>query len=148
LTEKNNNFVCIIAGYAENLEKDFFSVNPGLKRRFPFSYTIDKYTSHELVDIYTLMMKKNEWKYESNNVIDKFKKFVEKNYEKFPHFGGDMETLLFNTKIAHSLRVAGKHPLKRKKIIFEDIQSGFKLYELSKNKQTKDIPEHLASIYI
>ena len=49
LSENKGKFVCIIAGYKENLEHDFFSVNPGLQRRFPFRYSIEKYTSKELI---------------------------------------------------------------------------------------------------
>jgi hypothetical protein len=150
LTEKKKNFVCIIAGYPENLERDFFSVNPGLKRRFPFTYSIQKYTADELGDIFTYLLSgTNNWVYETDQVIIKLKKFLQTNYEKFPNFGGDMETLLFNVKIAHGLRVIGKHPLKRKKISFEDIENGFKFYELAKTKkETQKIPEHLQGLYV
>jgi len=148
LTEKKKNFVCIIAGYPDSLDRDFFSVNPGLKRRFPFTYSIDKYTASELADIFTLMMSDCSWSYESNDVLSSLKKFLDKSYEKFPHFGGDMETLLFNVKIAHALRVVGKHPLKRKKITFQDIENGYKFYELNKTKKTKEIPLYLQGMYV
>ena len=35
LSEHKNDFCCIVAGYEEEIKKCFFSVNPGLKRRFP-----------------------------------------------------------------------------------------------------------------
>lgn len=148
LTEKKKNFVCIIAGYPESLDRDFFSVNPGLKRRFPFTYSIDKYSASELADIFTLMTGDCGWEYETPDVIGSLKKFLEKSYAKFPHFGGDMETLLFNVKIAHALRVVGKHPLKRKKITFQDIENGFKFYELNKTKKTVEIPAYLQGMYV
>jgi len=148
LTEKKKNFVCIIAGYPDSLDRDFFSVNPGLKRRFPFTYSIDKYTASELGDIFSLMISDCSWSYETPDVINNLKKFLEKSYEKFPHFGGDMETLLFNVKIAHALRVVGKHPLKRKKITFQDIENGFKFYDLNKTKKTKEIPVYLQGMYV
>jgi SpoVK/Ycf46/Vps4 family AAA+-type ATPase len=148
LTEKKKNFVCVIAGYPENLERDFFSVNPGLKRRFPFTYTIEKYSADELGDIFTIMMIDSTWTYESEEVLPKFKNFLETHYDKFPNFGGDMESLLFNVKIAHGLRVVGKHPLKRKKLTFVDIKNGFKLYEVSKKpKETSSLPKHLWGVY-
>ncbi len=148
LTEKKKNFVCIIAGYPESLDRDFFSVNPGLKRRFPFTYSIDKYSASELADIFTLMMGEGSWSYETPDVLTNLKKFLEKSYDKFPHFGGDMETLLFNVKIAHALRVVGKHPLKRKKLTFQDIENGYKFYELNKTKKTKEIPTYLQGMYV
>jgi SpoVK/Ycf46/Vps4 family AAA+-type ATPase len=148
LTEKKKNFVCVIAGYPENLDRDFFSVNPGLKRRFPFTYNIEKYSADELGEIFTIMMEDGTWTYESDNVLPKFKKFLENSYDKFPNFGGDMETLLFNVKIAHGLRVVGKHPLKRKKLSFDDIENGFKLYELAKKpKEKSTLPKHLWGLY-
>ena len=92
------------------------------------------------------MLKENTWEYENPTVLNKFKKFIESNYDKFPNFGGDMETLLFNVKIAHGLRVVGKHPLKRKKITIDDIENGFKTYELAKKKK-ENVYEHLALLY-
>jgi SpoVK/Ycf46/Vps4 family AAA+-type ATPase len=147
LTEKKKNFVCIIAGYSECLEKDFFSVNPGLKRRFPFTYSIEKYNANELGEIFNLMMTENKWTFEKDIVFNNFKNFLSKNYESFPNFGGDMETLFFNIKIAHALRVVGKKPCFRKKITNDDIESGFKIYKLSKVKKQNIIPDYLQGLY-
>ena len=47
-----------------------------------------------------------------------------------------METLLFNSKIAHSKRIFGKNPELRKKMNITDIKLG---YELFKNNKKKDI---------
>ena len=148
LTEKKKNFVCIIAGYLDSLEKDFFSVNPGLKRRFPFTYSIEKYTADELGDIFQLMMNENSWIFENEIVNKNFKSFLLKNYDSFPNFGGDMETLFFNIKIAHALRIAGKHPIIRKKVTMQDVENGFKFYKLAKVKKEHVIPEYLQGLYV
>lgn len=147
LTEKKKNFVCIIAGYPESLDKDFFSVNPGLKRRFPFTYNIDKYTADELANIFQCQMSLNTWSFESDTVLKNLKTFLTKNYDSFPNFGGDMETLFFNVKIAHALRVVCKHPSNRKKITIDDIDSGFKFYKLAKVKKDTNLSQHLYGIY-
>ena len=147
LTEKKKNFVCIIAGYPESLDKDFFSVNPGLKRRFPFTYNIEKYTADELANIFQSQMSLNTWSFESDAVLKNLKTFLTKNYESFPNFGGDMETLFFNVKIAHALRVVCKHPSNRKKITIDDIESGFKFYKLAKVKKDTNLSQHLYGIY-
>jgi hypothetical protein len=147
LTEKKKNFVCIIAGYPESLDKDFFSVNPGLKRRFPFTYNIDKYTADELANIFQCQMSLNTWSFESDAVLKNLKTFLTKNYDSFPNFGGDMETLFFNVKIAHALRVVCKHPSNRKKITIDDIESGFKFYKLAKVKKDTNLSQHLYGIY-
>ena len=147
LTEKKKNFVCIIAGYPECLDKDFFSVNPGLKRRFPFTYNIEKYTADELANIFQCQMSLNTWSFESEAVLKNLKTFLTKNYDSFPNFGGDMETLFFNVKIAHALRVVCKHPSNRKKITIDDIESGFKFYKLAKVKKDTNLSQHLYGIY-
>ena len=48
-------------------------------------------------------------------------KFFERHYKDFTSFGGDMEILLFSTKIAHSLRIFGKSPKLRKLLNLEDL---------------------------
>ena len=40
LSEKKNEFMMIVAGYDDELDKCFFSYNPGLKRRFSSYYKI------------------------------------------------------------------------------------------------------------
>jgi SpoVK/Ycf46/Vps4 family AAA+-type ATPase len=55
LTEKANEFICIIIGYKDQLKRDFFSVNPGLERRFAWWYEIEKYDAKELMKIFHLM---------------------------------------------------------------------------------------------
>ena len=67
LTENKGNFLCIIAGYKESLEKCFFNYNDGLKRRFPFVYTVNKYTPTELYNIFERMVDKINWKLDNIN---------------------------------------------------------------------------------
>jgi hypothetical protein len=145
LTENKNKFICIIAGYPEQLEKTFFSMNPGLKRRFPFKYTIAKYNAIELGEIFYKMMKKNEWSFIENFNIDEFKNFLELNYKEFSNFGGDMETLFFNIKIAHAKRVACKHLHIRKKINLQDILQGFEMFKESRQSEKNN---NILSMYI
>jgi stage V sporulation protein K len=62
LSDNKNKFICIIAGYPEELDKMFFSVNPGLKRRFPFRFTIGNYSHSELLKIFISKIYKLGWK--------------------------------------------------------------------------------------
>ena len=52
LTENVDKIICIIAGYKSELDSCFFSMNPGLRRRFPWTFTIENYTSQELSRLY------------------------------------------------------------------------------------------------
>lgn len=132
LTENKLNFICIIAGYPEQVQRCFFDVNEGLKRRFPFVYNIDKYTHTELAQILESMAKPKGWNIQNlNDVSD----FIKENYDSFPNFGGDIETWFFNIRVAHSLRVFGLHPRNRKTINKEDLEIGFKLFKKDKKKE-------------
>jgi SpoVK/Ycf46/Vps4 family AAA+-type ATPase len=137
LTEKKTQFICIIAGYPNDLDKCFFSVNDGLKRRFPFKYNIDKYTPTELTHILMLMIKKKNWKLDNKLFFDEIIEFMKINYDKFPNYGGDIETLFFNIRIIHSLRTIGKLPSVKKYITIEDIKEGLKIYIKSQNIENK-----------
>jgi len=61
LSDHKGEFVCIIAGYENELENRFFALNPGLERRFVFRYTIDKYTHNELLELLLLRAGKENW---------------------------------------------------------------------------------------
>lgn len=145
LTERRD-FLCIIAGYEDSLESSFFAYNEGLKRRFSFKYTIDKYTGEELCEIFLMKVKKEDWIY--NDDINKLKTFFKKNLDSFPRFGGDVETLFLKTKIMHSRRIMFKDPKLRKQITFDDIKKGFDKFALHRKSKQDELPDHVLSMYI
>ena len=122
LSENKDKFLCIIAGYKDALNKNFFNYNEGLKRRFPFVYTIDNYTYCELLDIFYDIFTRDKWVCRKD---DRIKTLFEEKYNEFKNMAGDMETLAFITKIEHSKRVLFLDKSLKKKIKFEDIQKGF-----------------------
>ena len=109
LSEHREDFVCIIAGYEEEVKNCFFNVNKGLERRFPFVHKIDKYTIVELVAIFKSMLKKYLEKWTLANDVDEefLKKFFERNIDLFKNFGGDVETFIADIKMNVSLRTFG-----------------------------------------
>jgi SpoVK/Ycf46/Vps4 family AAA+-type ATPase len=137
LSEKKNSLLCIIAGYKDALDSCFFSYNEGLRRRFPFVYTIDKYSADELCQIFKKMIQDMNWTADEIPV-----KFFEDNYKLFTNMGGDIETLFFMTKIEHGKRVLFK-PDEKKKINIQDVESAFKIFKLNKDlkKNKKEIDE-------
>ena len=128
LSEKKDSLLCIIAGYKDALDKCFFAQNEGLRRRFPFVYTIEKYTAEELYLIFKKMVTDMNWQ------IDISSKFFEDNYKYFNNMGGDIEILFFMTKIEHGKRVLFK-PNDKKKINIQDVENAFKIFKV--NKQLK-----------
>ena len=126
-------YLRIIAGYPDELDRCFFSYNPGLKRRFPFRFSIEDYQPHELKDIFLKKVNDSKWKFET--AIDKeLNEFFVDNIEKFPFFGGDMDNLLLNCKFTHSRRVFGKHPKNRGKLTYDDLTKGLKRFQDNKGK--------------
>jgi SpoVK/Ycf46/Vps4 family AAA+-type ATPase len=132
---ENKDLLVIIAGYEEDIEKCFFSYNKGLKRRFSFVYTIDKYDARKLVQIFMKKVEDKKWNIDKGIFIE-LEKFIEDNINKFQYFGGDMETLFLKCKMSHSKRVFGKHPKERGFLNMDDIKIGFN--EFMKNRYKRD----------
>jgi SpoVK/Ycf46/Vps4 family AAA+-type ATPase len=104
LSERKKDFMFVIAGYEQDLEKCFFSFNKGLKRRFSHWINIEKYTNEELVKIFELKIK--ELGYGLDLAIGKkdLGNFFEKNYRKFENYAGDIEKFINYIKYEQSFR--------------------------------------------
>ena len=144
LSENKNKFICIIAGYPEQIENCFLSYNEGLRRRFAFKYTLDKYTPSELCEILKRKIINSKWEL-SNDIDDNnLTSYIKTHIQDFENYGGDMETLLLNCKLVHSRRLFGKHPNERRKLSFDDIKNGYNRFVNHKRKQQND---HLLTMY-
>lgn len=145
LSEKAGQFICMIAGYKDHLQKSFF-INPGLQRRFRMVFEIKKYSDNELAMIFDMMVSKKKWSLDEKLVENNMKnltKFINENRTFFKYCGGDIESFLQNVRDAHSLRVFGKHPKMKKIITYEDILEGFKMFEKSTDREDDIMFERL-----
>ena len=146
LSEQKTEFICIIAGYKDALDSSFFKYNEGLKRRFPFRYDIDKYSSDELSMI---LLKKIEeyghygihkesiWKMEFTK--GQLQKLIKENYKQFANQGGDMESIFLGAKIAQNKRVFLLEVEEKKKLLLTDMKTSVtKFIELHKLKDERD----------
>lgn len=138
LSEHTSNFVMIIAGYEKDLENCFFSLNKGLKRRFPWVYKIDKYTPENLGNIFKYQVIENDWEFDENITNETLKEIF--NEDLFEHNGGDTLILFDKIKIVHSRRVFGKKWKFKKVLTIEDIKYGLELLKIHKNKNKKENP--------
>jgi hypothetical protein len=102
LTEKKGQFLCIIAGYEDQLESCFFSVNQGLRRRFPVRMSIVGYTPAELHKIFLLKVAQDHWQVPTPEIAMQL--FKEK-HKYFHFFAGDTETLFAQAKFAAAGRL-------------------------------------------
>jgi len=146
---ENRNFICIIAGYPDELENSFFSYNPGLKRRFPFKYRIDGYNEEELRDIFIKKIKDSNWKLNEEELNkNKLTDFFKTNKKHFINYGGDIENLIVNCKFMHSRRIVGKHPKFRRLLNKDDIYNGLDKFVSNKKNKQDDDRDKYANIYV
>lgn len=134
LSENKKKFICIIAGYPDELDKCFFSYNPGLYRRFPFRFNIEGYNPNELKNIFIKKVNDIKWKLDDTINNDLLTDFFTQNKDKFKNFGGDIDNLIINCKFAHSRRIFGKHPYNKRKFNKNDLSTGFNRFIKNKNK--------------
>jgi SpoVK/Ycf46/Vps4 family AAA+-type ATPase len=149
LADKTKNFVCIVAGYKDDIKNCFLNYNNGLKRRFPWIFEIEAYNASELRQIFIHFVKENDWKLHNNKEVAKIEWF-NKNKDEFIEQAGDMENLFVKTKISHSKRVFGERLAKKKKITQSDLDNGFKLLKSHKKykKDKHQNDKHQYSMYI
>lgn len=125
LTEHKNDFICIIAGYANDLKSSFFSFNDGLERRFPIRFSISGYDSTELKEIFIKIVHENKWKINDDAITTEF---IEQNKEYFKFNGGDMEILFTKCKIAHCKNLLRIKDKVKKVIDKKDIEDSMVLF--------------------
>jgi energy-coupling factor transporter ATP-binding protein EcfA2 len=108
LTEKGKEFICIIVGYEEHLHRDFFSVNPGLERRFRWWFSMSPYICDELASICRKMI--NDDRLSMNKIQESFLvAFFKTHRKKFPCHAGSIREFVDKVKIAHTRRVFGEN---------------------------------------
>ena len=124
LSENKDQFICIIAGYEDALKDSFFSRNEGLERRFPYKFTLEKYTNTELKDIFSLMCKEKNWTHEDFELPENLK---------FKENGGDMEKMFHFAKINHTRRVINEDNFQKKHLTGEDIEKTYNFFKEKEN---------------
>jgi len=140
LSENTKNFIMIIAGYQDELDKCFFSLNKGLRRRFPWVYNIEKYTTDNLGDIFRYQVYENGWELDESINTD-FMKKIFSEYPIFDNNGGDTLLLFDKAKICHSRRVFGKKRKYKMVLNNTDIRLAAELLKSHKQKgKLKDPP--------
>ena len=149
LSENKDKFCCILAGYEKEIKKCFFSVNPGLERRFQWVHRIEEYDPQDLTDI--LYHKIKEMKWETTMTPNKCHKMIQENKELFEDLGGAIENLLSKTKLIHAQRVFNLDEKHRFILTYSDFESAIKMISNNKLKDDKDdkaTKEILSRLYV
>lgn len=127
LSEESDDFICIVAGYKNEIINSFLSVNAGLERRFPYQYTIDNYNSEELMEIFLKFVKDSSWELVDNSLNIKY--FTDQII--FRNQAGAVRTFFEKCKECHCVRALMIPKEMWKKINEEDIKKGYELFKLS-----------------
>lgn len=147
LTEKSNNLLVIIAGYRKEVKECFFNYNPGLERRFPLQFNIDKYNAIELYEILYKIVLKENWSL-SDKLCKYLKNEIRSNYNLFEYMGGDMETLFKFAKENYSRRLMRTLLTleSSKELTIEDFKYG--IDRLKSNRIKDEIPDEIKNLYL
>ena len=130
---EDKSFICIIVGYKDLLEKDFFGMNKGLNRRFRWRMHMEKYTPSELWEILKIRFQEENFKFHSldeKQVVSCFRK----NYSKFVHNASSVDTLFYEIKMLNAIRSFGN--LRKKQVSMEDIQGAMGKMDIGTKKST------------
>ena len=145
LSENKENFCCIIAGYEEEVKKCFFSVNPGLERRFQWIHKINDYSEKDLANILMKMIDENSWNTVLN--IEEIIKLIKDNIDLFKNSGGDIENFLTKSKLCHAKRVFSLDPKYKLCLTKDDFKNAINMMNDNKLvEQEKDEPN--PSLYL
>lgn len=143
--------IFIFAGYRKEMENTILKFQPGLARRFGWTFEIKEYTAQELNLIFQQQLKlRLEGSLQFNEVtLNKLVKFFDDNSTSFPHYGGDTERLCDIVKETYnrsnwilalddtiSKEIYNKLFLN---IDFEHIQSSYDKYVQNSIKSQEDI---------
>jgi SpoVK/Ycf46/Vps4 family AAA+-type ATPase len=144
LTEKKTDFICIIAGYKDEIDSCFFAYNSGLERRFPVRFTIEAYNAQEIYLIFKKKVYDIGWSLDINITMN----FFEENFDSFKFFGGDMEILFSRCKRAHSRRVFASKETDKKIINCIDLKRGFDSFKNHRQIKEQEKNEAWKNMYI
>jgi len=135
LSEHKTDMCFIIAGYEEDIKKYFFSLNKGLERRFPWVHKIEAYTSGQLAKIALKLIRDIQWATIVNE--EEMTEIINENKDLFKNAGGDVETFISKSKIAHANRVFTLSSEIKFILTIEDFKQGIDIVKENKDKEEK-----------
>ena len=136
LTENVDKIICIIAGYKHELDTCFFSLNPGLRRRFPWTFTIENYNASELTDIYFKCINEKEW--DTSCTKEEITSLIHPVVHLFTGNGGDINTIIDKAKFINARCNFGKENLYN--ISLNEFKEALDIFTSNKNVKKDEPP--------
>jgi SpoVK/Ycf46/Vps4 family AAA+-type ATPase len=138
LSEHKSDFCCILAGYEDDIESCVFSMNKGLKRRFPWVHAIENYSSQNLTEIFLKMIKDIKWEtiVPKSEITD----LINNKLRLFKYSGGDIETFLSKCKMVHSKRIFSLEEYHRYILTRTDLKNALEIMEKNRINDSEPPP--------
>ncbi|MEN7546619.1 AAA family ATPase [Rapidithrix thailandica] len=128
MEDKRGEFIVVVAGYTEPMEK-FLEMNPGFKSRFDKELFFEDFTEKELYDICTYMLSEEELVLDTKaeKHLQDYLKFLFMHRDKFFGNGRAMRKIVSKTVKNQHLRMASLKPEERseqmlQEVTYEDIK--------------------------
>ncbi len=102
MTEHPDRVIVVFAGYRQQLERGPMAMQPGLKRRFLYSFECEPYTGAELYQIFLQQLARHGLSAEGAEA-DKIRRYITTHLDEFTAYGGDTERLAHLTATELSL---------------------------------------------
>lgn len=98
MTNRPNDILFVLIGYAHRLEQTVFKANSGMGRRFQYAIDIEPYTPSEMMNIFEYQLKKASDDTVRWVLDDRAKQYLDRLFreriDEFHYFGGDTEKLI------------------------------------------------------
>tara|TARA_B100001094_G_scaffold204892_1_gene198831 strand:- start:3744 stop:4802 length:1059 start_codon:yes stop_codon:yes gene_type:complete len=147
LSENSEDFMCIIAGYEKELKNSFFSMNPGLERRFPWWFKLKTYDIIDLVKIFKFQVEQKDWKCHEDVTNKWLQELIHNKKDLFNMNGGDTLILMDKSKICHAQRIFLNEKEEKRCFNREDIIKGLKMLEDYKKGNMSGMSDAVRSMY-
>lgn len=99
MSERPRDIIVLFAGYKDLLDRTVFTEQPGLIRRFTWSFNIEGYTPKGLSSIFIRQIESHGWSLDEGIDIEDF---FTKHKDHFPGFGGDTQRFSFFCKLVYA----------------------------------------------
>ena len=150
LTEKGDKFLCIIAGYKDDVENCFFSYNKGLERRFPIKFDLESYDEESLTKILLKFIKEEKWKID-NKLETSLLKLIEKNKDLLKYQAGDLRQIFQLTKENYSIRLMKESitdGIGNQLLVLKDFEYAFEKFEKLRKEKKEELSESAQRMYL
>lgn len=133
MSEHAQDFILIVAGYKDAIDRNIFAANEGLKRRFPFRYELSQYSATDLKSIFVEQVRSAGWHLEDEGTLPV--ELIETNKHFFANSGGDTLNLFNKATLAYAKRAFADFSVMFKVLSCADIEAGLEQHKSHSDKE-------------